>query len=289
MKKQMKTISVLLLTVLLCVGCSSRKDKTGTDSDFASVPNLAYSNLTDRDTQQQIAELLEEHGVTEDQTSTLMFWADDFNGRVTSRPLPTGFTELDAENTGYRGLIIKNKEGEDGMIFPEVNCRLNSFLLMKNLIETNGIYMENDPYLIFDLEAIDTYEPFHMNRDERSGFTSLFSCVSVAGADMLEEHKSRINETWQERNLHILGDEISLVSVYIHSPFDQVRFIGHTGVLLEVGDSLLFVEKYGPQFPFQATKFKTRQELKDYLLGRADLYGDETELPPIVMENDRFL
>lgn len=41
--------------------------------------------------------------------------------------------------------------------------------------------------------------------------------------------------------------------------------------------------------PFQATKFNDRSELKQYLLNRQDLYGDETELAPIVLENDQRL
>lgn len=45
------------------------------------------------------------------------------------------------------------------------------------------------------------------------------------------------------------------------------------------------MEKYSALAPFQATYFKDREELKDYLLARPDLYGDETELDPIVMEN----
>ena len=59
------------------------------------------------------------------------------------------------------------------------------------------------------------------------------------------------------------------------------RFVGHTGVLMETEDGLLFVEKYGPAGPFQATKFESRNALEHYLLARPDLYGDETELLPI--------
>ena len=73
--------------------------------------------------------------------------------------------------------------------------------------------------------------------------------------------------------------------MYLHSTFDDVRFVGHTGILVETENGLLFVEKFGPNAPFQATKFQSREELATYLLARPDLYGDQTELPPIVMEN----
>ena len=58
---------------------------------------------------------------------------------------------------------------------------------------------------------------------------------------------------------------MSLIEVYLHSPFDGVRFVGHTGVLMETEDGLLFVEKYGPAGPFQATKFESRNALEHYL------------------------
>ena len=54
-------------------------------------------------------------------------------------------------------------------------------------------------------------------------------------------------------------------------------------------DGLLFVEKYSAMDPFQATYFKDRAELKEYLLARPDLYGDKTELAPIIMENGNVM
>lgn len=100
-----------------------------------------------------------------------------------------------------------------------------------------------------------------------------------------EEHEEKIQEAWNERDIQISGDKLSLISVYLHAPEDQARFVGHTGVLAETKEGLLFVEKYSALAPFQATYFKDWAELKDYLLARPDLYGDETELDPIVMEN----
>lgn len=289
MKNQMKMVGAWLLTALLCVGCGSTPSTQRPEDHEADGEQITYSNLVDAPTQQEVAALLESHGVTKEQTDALISWADDFNSRVTSTTLPEGFATMEEPGEAYQGLIIENREMEDGMIAPEANCRLTSYLLMKPFIETNGVYGENDTFLMFDVEAIDTYEPFRLSEAERSQFMSLFSWVLVQGADTLEEHTERIQNAWKEREITIGGQGISLITVYLHSPFEEVRFVGHTGVLLETEDGLLFVEKYGPQYPFQATKFQNREELKQYLLSRADLYGDETELPPIVMENDRVM
>lgn len=285
MKKKMVKVGAFVLAVALLGGCSSGQPSKSTTQGQEKV----YSNLVDAATQKEVADALESHGVSKNQTDTLISWANDFNARVTTRALPDGFVPMKDEGADYQGLIIRNKEAEDGYVYPEANCRLTSFLLSKDMITTNGKTPEDDTFLIFDVEAIDTYEPFKLSHADREKFISLFGWVPLNGADTLDQHVQRIQEAWKEREIQIQGEGISLVTVYLHSPFDDVRFVGHTGVLLEMKDGLMFVEKYGPQYPFQATRFENREELKQYLLGRKDLYGDETELEPIVMENDRRL
>lgn len=289
MKKRMTAVGMWLCTAILCVGCASSHPTQQTDADDGNQDSVWYSNLVDTATQQEIVETLESHGVRQELTETLIAWANDFNARVTTTSLPEGFQTMDGAGVDYHGLIIQNKETDDGLIAPEANCRLTSYLLMRDWIHTNGIHADNDTFLMFDLEAIDTYAPFQLSAEEREQFVSLFSWVPVKGTSTLEEHVAQIQAAWKERQIHIDGQGISLITVYLHSPFEEVRFVGHTGVLLETEDGLLFVEKYGPQFPFQATKFQDRETLKEYLLGRADLYGDETELAPILMENDQVL
>lgn len=284
MKKHLSKIAVFLLTALLCTGCG-----TGAGSQLPSGTTVEYSNLVDSASQEEVTNALTQHGVSAEQTDTLLAWANDFNSRVTSGTLPDGFHTTQNEDSAYQGLIIENKELEDGSFAPEANCRLTSYLLMKHLIQTSGTPDENDVFLMFDLEAIDTYAPFHLSDTERNQFLSLFNSVSVDGTDTVEEHIERIQNAWKDRGIQIDGDGISLITVYLHSPFEQLRFVGHTGVLLDSGDGLLFVEKYGPQFPFQATKFHDRSELTQYLLSRADLYGDDSELAPIVLENDQVI
>ncbi len=275
MNKRIGLIAAGLLTALVCVGCGAGK----TDDQA-----VLYTNLADEASQKETAQWLEKGGVSREQTQTLMAWADDFNGRVTSGTLAQGFQKM--EKTDYSGLVVENREAPDGEIEPEANCRLTSYLLMKNRIQTNEKREEGDTILIFDEEAIE--QKFHLSEEEQKQYVSLFSWVPVQGAETLEEQQQCIQAAWKDREIQI-DDGVSLITVYLHLPFDDVRFVGHTGVLAETEDGLLFVEKYGPQLPFQATKFHDRAELKAYLLSRNDLYGDETELPPIVMENDRVM
>ncbi len=284
----MKRIALLLTLTLFCVGCSNNQIEQPPHSSVDE-QGAMYSNLVDESSQKEVADLLKSRGVTKEQTDTLLSWVDDFNSRVTSGQLPEGFRVMENHGVSYAGLIAAWKESESGEVLPEANCRLTSYLLMKHLIQTNGKKEDQDTFLMFDIEAIDTYEPFYLSKEERRNFISLFSWVPVNETSTVEEHIANIQTAWKDREIQINGEGISLVTVYLHSSFDEVRFVGHTGVLLEGEDGLLFVEKYGPIYPFQATKFSDREELKQYLLGRADLYGDETELEPIVMENDQLI
>lgn len=286
----MKKLMVLCMVIFLCVGCSSNTNTERPQSESTNNTGIMYSNLVDITTQKEVTALLESHGVTKEQTDTLISWVNDFNSRVTSSKLPEGFNVMESNGGNYSNVFVEYKELDEETLAPEANCRLTSYLLMKNRIQTNGKQEDNDTFLMFDIEAIDTYEPFHLSEEERTNFISLFNWVPVSGTSTLQEHINKIEEAWKDREITINNEDgISLITIYLHSTFEEVRFVGHTGVLLETKDGLLFVEKYGPNTPFQATKFQTREELKDYLLSRVDLYGEETELDPIIMENDRVL
>lgn len=302
-----KTIVVCMAAVLLLVGCGKTEQV-----DNETKQSIVYSNLADEASQKEVAEILTSHGISKGQADSLMAWVKDFNGRVSAGKLAEGFQPMEETGVSYDGLVVDYKKIEEPEekdktipekeldrttdnllmpeeIAPEANCRLTSYLLMQPWIKTNGKQLEDDTILMFDIEAIDGYAPFHMEEAERSNFISLFNWVPVKGTSTLEEHIQKIGEAWKEREIQIAGEGVSLISVYVHNPFDEVRFVGHTGVLVETEDGLLFVEKYGPALPFQATKFQSRDQLKTYLLARPDLYGDETELEPIVMENDTVL
>ncbi len=283
----MKKIITFCMAMLFLTACGSQKQQS--ENGATNANDILYTNLADTVSQKEVTEILQNYGVTKEQTDILLSWADDFNERVTAYTLPEGFQKMGKNGVQYDDLVVSYKELADGEIVPEANCRLTSYLLMKNMIQTNGKQLENDTFLMFDIEAIDMYPQFQCNAQERSDFITLFHWIPVDGTTTLEEHKERMQTAWADREIKINGDGISLINVYIHSTFENVRFVGHTGVLVQMQDGLLFVEKYGPLFPFQATKFQNREALKNYLQNRPDLYGDETELKPIIMENDTFL
>ena len=176
---------------------------------------------------------LQAHGVSQEQTDTLLAWADDFNARVTTPTLTEGFTAMEGDFVDYSSLLFDIKELPDGTFFMEANCRLTAFLLMRDQLQTCGTADESDTYLMFDIEAIDTQKEYQLSSEARADFITLFNAVPLEGAANQEEHLARIEEAWSERGIQVDSAKgMSLIEVYLHSPLDGVRFVGHTGVLM---------------------------------------------------------
>lgn len=248
-----------------------------------------YTNLSDEESRKMVSGELEKCGITKEQTETFMKWTVDYK-EITdeSYQYPKGFTDLPEDGIDYSSILMDDS-AEPFSYLQASNCRLTAFHLIKNQLTTARSGNDTDSWLMFDIEAIDTIPEYHMTKEERENFLTLYNQVSVEGTSTVEEHEKKIQEAWKERSIEIQGDKLSLICVYLHAPDDEARFVGHTGVLAETEEGLLFVEKYSPLDPFQATYFKNREELKEYLLARSDLYGDETELEPIILENERVM
>jgi hypothetical protein len=248
----------------------------------------AYSNLADQTAQSDVIAILERDGLLEEQTEKVFQWVEDFNAITQSHGLAQGFEKLPEEGMDYSALLMDDTS-EACAYLQWLNCRLTAFSLLKDQIETAKTGTDLDTWLMFDIEAIDTVPELQMTKDERANFITLFNQVSVAQTTTVEEHEERIRQAWEDRDIKIASDKISMVCVYLHAPEEQARFVGHAGVLAEKEDGLLFFEKYSNLAPFQATYFQNREQLKKYLLSRDDLYGDETELEPIITENGNIL
>ena len=56
--------------------------------------------------------------------------------------------------------------------------------------------------------------------------------------------------------------------VVCHDELDHIAFVGHAGVMITDGSDVYFVEKSGPTSPYQAAKFQTKAQVREYLLNR---------------------
>lgn len=270
-KKIIALLSVCTISALGFVGCTSNKD-------------IMYSNMQDTKSREEVFSELKKHDVSDNQINKLNEWMDDFNSYVKDGQLSNGFKKMDGDLVDYSTLELKD------MPSYYVNCRLTSFMIMKNALTTNGKTNDSDTYLMLDLDAIDTDKQISMTNQEKLNYTTLFNWIPLGDAQTLEQHEEKIETALKDRDIKIDKSKgLSIINIYVHSTFDNVRFVGHTGVLMDTDDGLLFVEKYGPDTPFQATKFHNREELKKYLLARPDLYGEKDEVAPIITENNKVI
>lgn len=278
--KCLKRLSCMVLLGGLLVGCAKPNIQEG----------LLYTNLKDEETKQQIEKLLIQSKIDQENVKTYMEWVNDFNSRVENpEALTEGYQPMKEGVVDYNNILVTTKQTEDGRDYWEANCRLSAYLLYKDFVNTQK-QIEEDAYLMFDLDAIDTMDQFAMSKEERKEFVTLFNPVQLEEDSTLDMHVAKIQEAYIEREL-VFDDKsnISLITLYLHDPYENKRLVGHAAVLIDTGNELVLIEKYGPPAPYQATVCKTRKEVVEYLLARPDLYGDGSELPPIVMENNQVL
>ena len=273
--KNTKFIILIIISILLLTSCST-KDNI-----------ISYSNLIDISTQDDVAKILIDFGIPRKNVDNFFMFVNDFNNR-TNNPasFKNGFNPIEKSLVDYSDIVVEQRD------LYEMNSRLSSFTLIKDFVRVSKKVNTLDTFLMFDIDAIDKVEKFNIFNKNKNEFLGLFSSVDVSGMQTLDEHISAINNTIKNNGVVInLPNGVHLINVYLHSTFDNLRFVGHSGILIDDkdNDKLIFIEKFGPQYPFQVTKFNTINELKNYLLTRKDFYGEENELDPIIFDNNELL
>lgn len=295
--------AVVLAAILSLTACGSNNtekqphpnniDQNITDTndkqDELNNKEAVYTNLGDEKTQEEIKNLLIESGVKQETANEFITWVKDYNSSITSQALPvTGYKNVGKDPLDYSEFTIKEEYREDGSMVSGMNCRLTAYLLFNQFIETKQNLKDSDSYLMFDVECIDMDKKFEEFDKEK--FVTIFEPVSVKAESSLQEQADTIVAAWQKRGITIQDNEkISLITMYLHDSYENKRFVGHAGVMINLKDGVLLVEKYGWNEPFQATKFENEQDMVKYLLSRPDLAGDGTEKPVLVLKNNTII
>ena len=294
MHKKMKiSLMILMITSGSLMGCNVTKleDNALQNQESTTIQKkeqIKYSNLVDDKTQKEVEQILLKLGVSEQSVDTFIEWVKDFNSKV-GRPMAfkEGFTGSDAAQVDYGDVILDTGNSDSDNLQMDTNCRLAAYLLFRDFVNTDTKIDEPDNYLMFDIEAINTDDKYKFIKEEPDKFNAIFNPVLVDKGTDVSKHEKQIQEEWQKRGISFKENtDISLITVFMHDPYENKRFVGHTGVLIKENDDLLFIEKYGPYLPYQCTKFSSEQEVVDYLLSRKDFYGDGTEARPIIMKNN---
>jgi len=282
LKKILLTL-ILFIAILSIIGFKYLYVKEDKNSS-----NILYTNIAGENTQREIKNILLRSNIKKESTETFFKWINELYSR-SSKPTAFNFIKSTGKAQDYNATFtFRTNYNKNNIPIPEPNCRITAYLLYKDYISTNQKLIDtNNMYLIFDIDAIDNTPKFRMNEKERKNYITLYSPISVKNTTSTDIHIKYIEEAYKNRDIQFKNDKVSLITVYLHAPDDGLRFVGHAGILIKNSGKLIFIEKFSQDAPYQATKFNNRKELKEYLLSRKDLYTDKSELPPIIMENNK--
>ncbi|MEG2985906.1 MAG: DUF4300 family protein, partial [Peptostreptococcaceae bacterium] len=145
--------------------------------------------------------------------------------------------------------------------------------------------------LMFDLDAIENNPISVFNKEDADKFVNLYGAIPVENSKDVKKHSEAIITEWKKRKISFIDNPtVSMINAFLHAPEDSSVFVGHAGVLVKEKDGFLFIEKYGLSLPYQASKFKDKEEVKKYLMDRLDVNSaDNGASKPIIMENDKLM
>lgn len=248
---------------------------------------LTYSNLADEESRSELKQALQNAGVSKEHIQEFFDSVDEYNQAVGTENLAKKITTISEAFPSYDDHLVDLWK-DNGGGFVGRNCRITSYMLMRDFI-TVGNPVAGDTNMLFaDFEAIDKKKIFTGN--EKKNFDSIFSYIDVSKTEDTNILAGEIQKDWEKKQIAFHGDKIHMISLFMvmddgKNPVQE--FIGHTGVLLEDGDGYLFVEKLAFEMPYQFVKFANRQEVNDYLMGYYD--KDLEGAKPIIFEDNHVL
>ena len=242
------------------------------------------SNLLNEKEYKEVEKLLNEAGL--DNIKTFLLWVKEFN----EEPIEgSGMVEewTETKKIEYNDGVLANR-WEKVHEQTDSDCRMTAFLLLKNHISMNKTISENGSYLMFDIDAIDNNKNYEILKQNRNEFITLFNEIDVKDT-LKEEIKNAYSNKWKEYGISIKEGNVSLITVVMHDNYDNIAYIGHTGVLIELNNKIVFIEKIAFEQPYQISILEARDDLKNMLFSRKTYFRDNTEEGPFIYENDKLL
>lgn len=277
----MKNLLTIMICAVLFVSCGMSDD--GSVEKNKNSNEATMSNMSSENSLGEVKETLKKY-LKEEDVNQFVSLVEDYNDTIENTSLHGDFKpeinpEYDFEKIDS---LWTSKKGE----FIGTNCRINTFVLLKNSIGSKNIPYDNED-LAFDKSSLDHSEI--LNESEKENFYSLFSKIKTEKTKDYKVHAKKMAEHLSNFNLNF-NEDISMVSVVIHDDLDyDSLFIGHVGVLAKEDDHYLWIEKLSFQEPYQAIKFATKEDCFKYLYDKYKDYKSETTSNPFIMENDKLI
>ena len=289
----MKVRSLIILTCLTLIasGCGNKnKDNKIEDNktkievselDKNEQKDYLISNMNN-DTSLDLVRSTIEKNLDKNVAESFANLVKDYNKEISKNLLSGDFER--ASKIDKTGEII-DKRSSISHKYPDTNCRINSFLLLKDDLSIKDDMDIDDEMLFMDKEALKNLNLF--NNEDLENFYKLFSRVKTSSSKDPKVHAKVMEEFLSKVDFPRTA---SMVSVVLHDNLDgDYLFIGHVGVLLPLDDGYLFLEKISFEEPYQAIKFSKKEDAYMYLKEKYRDYLDPEVAPPFIMENNKYV
>ena len=239
------------------------------------------SNMNDDETLNKIKKIIEKN-LNKKNGEVFSSLVSDYNKSIPKDLLSGDFTEPYKEDKLDKILDMRSSIKHE---YPDTNCRINSFLLLKDDLSLKENLPIDDEILFMDKEALKSSNLFKGNELEK--FYKLFSRVKTSSSKDPKVHAKVMEEFLSKVNF---PKDVRMLSVVLNDNLDgDYLFIGHVGVLLPLEDGYLFLEKISFEEPYQALKFSKKEDAYRYLKNKYKDYIDPEVAPPFIMDNDKYV
>lgn len=289
----MKVKSLIILTCLTLIasGCVNKNKDNKIEDNKTKIEvselnkneqkDYLISNMNN-DTSLDLVRNTIEKNLNKNVAESFANLVNDYNKEI-SKDLLTGDFERSSK-IDKTGEII-DKRSSINHKYPDTNCRINSFLLLKDDLSIKDDMDIDDEILFMDKEALKDLNLF--NDEDLENFYKLFSRVKTSSSKDPKVHAKVMEEFLSKVDF---PEDVSMLSVVLHDNLDgDYLFIGHVGLLLPLDEGYLFLEKISFEEPYQAIKFSKKEDAYMYLKEKYRDYLDPEVAPPFITENNKYV
>ncbi|MGN1383481.1 MAG: DUF4300 family protein [Eubacterium sp.] len=287
-------ISTTALPVTAHAASSGTSAKSSSASKSASTSfTYSYSNLYDQASQKKVSKALAAAGIPQTNISNFLKNVNDYNKTIKGTSLvKSGFKTMKNSLPKYNDVKQSQLWEKKYSTFPGNNCRITAFSLLNGKITVKNYAKDKYTTLFLDKEALsETPYPF-LSAASKKQFLSFYAPVTTTLTKNQAVHEKKLLAAWKKRGVNFKTGKAELISVVMHSYFSKSEdylFIGHTGVLVKSGSGYLFIEKLSFESPYQAVKFRSKKDLKAYLLKTYDVDQNQPTAHPFIMDNNKVM
>lgn len=277
---KLKALIILTSCLLLLTACNMINLKNSFTAQEKE--EIQMSNMNSEKTLSFVKDSLK--GIIKDENAEKFIeLVRDYNDSISTNLLSADFSNNLHPDYDI-GKIIKERDKINHK-YLNTNCRINTFLLLKDSISLKKNVDIDDSMLFMDTDIIEKSKLF--NADETKKFKQLFSRVKTIKSKDPKKQAKVMSDFLSNFNF---PEKIWMISVVLHYNLDgDYLFIGHVGVLLPIEKGYLFLEKISFEEPYQAIKFLDKKSCFKYLKNKFKDYTDPEVCPPFIMENDKYV